>query len=79
MDAKKLAENIARIEKSIENEELADGIDILASTLSHALILSIQSGHFDRSRLHDFFEEMENRIMASTRPEKKNIGIKRKD
>ena len=31
-------------------EELADGLDILAATLSHALILSIQSGNFNRAR-----------------------------
>ena len=49
MDAKKLSQNIAMIEKSIENEELADGLDILAATLSHALILSIQSGNFNRA------------------------------
>ena len=79
MDAKKLSQNIAMIEKSIENEELADGLDILAATLSHALILSIQSGNFNRARLHDFFEEMENRIMSATRDSNKNIGIKRKD
>lgn len=76
MDVKKLNENIAKIEKSIENEELADGLDILAATLSHALVLSIQSGNFNRAKLHEFFEEMENRIMSAT---SKNIGIKRKD
>ena len=79
MDEEKLKTNIARIEKSIENEELADGLDILAATLSHALILSIQSGNFNRAKLHDFFEEMENRIMSATRDSSKNIGIKRKD
>lgn len=79
MNEEKLKTNIARIEKSIENEELADGLDILAATLSHALILSIQSGNFNRAKLHDFFEEMENRIMSATRDSSKNIGIKRKD
>ena len=82
MDVKKLNENIAKIEKSIENEELADGLDILAATLSQALALSIQSGNFNRNKLHEFFEEMENRIMSATRsdyPGKHNLGIKRKD
>lgn len=79
MDAKKLQDNISKIEKTIEDEELADGLDILAATLSHALILSIQSGNFNRERLHDFFEEMESRIMSATRMEKKNIGIRRMD
>jgi hypothetical protein len=82
MDVKKLNENIAKIEKSIENEELADGLDILAATLSHALALSIQSGNFNRNKLHEFFEEMENRIMSATKNDNAsghNIGIRRKD
>ena len=79
MNTKKLQDNISKIEKTIEDEELADGLDILAATLSHALILSIQSGNFNRERLHDFFEEMESRIMSATRMEKKNIGIRRMD
>jgi len=78
MDEKKLELNIAKIEKSIENEELADGINILAATLSHTLALSIESGNFNRARLHEFFEEMENGIISATR-KKKNIGIRRKE
>lgn len=79
MNTKKLQDNISKIEKTIEDEELADGLDILAATLSHALILSIQSGNFNRAKLHDFFEEMESRIMSATRSEKKSIGIRRKN
>ena len=67
MNEKKLNKSVVEIEKSIENEQLEDGLTILSATLAHTLILAINNGHFDRSKLHVFFEEIESRVMTSTK------------
>lgn len=85
MEEAKLNKMVIKIEGVVANEELADGLTILSASLGHAIILSIQNGKFDRSKLHDFFEELESRIMSSTRDsanafkKNANVGIKRMD
>lgn len=81
MDRKKLIEKISAIEKTVEDESLGDGLTIMSAALSHAIALSIESGNFDETKLHDFMLEMERKIKISIRQNaidnKKIIGIKR--
>ncbi len=75
MDQKKLNDMIKQIEAPLKNETLADGLTELSAALAHIVVLSINQGVFDRSKVHKFFEEIEEGVMVETKPK----GIKRAD
>ena len=68
MDQKALNNIIVKLEQEIKEMPLDEGITVVSAELAHILTLSIKQNQFKRERLHDFFEEMENRIMSATRP-----------
>ncbi len=75
MDQNKLNEMIVRMETPLKDETLADSITAISATLAHVLILSIQQNAFEKRKLHEFFDELETRIVIETKPK----GIKRAD
>ena len=75
-----IEKKIIELEKIISESTLDEGITVVSGALAHILSMAINQNAFDRNRLHDYFEELEARIMRITKDtaaQSKIKGIRR--
>ena len=79
VDPEVMAEEVGKIQEIVKDNYLDEGIEVLAAAFSSTLVMAIRADAFDRNGIHTYMEELEARIMASTRKNSKaNLsGMKR--
>lgn len=59
---KELEKRVARILETVQNDNVADGLDVLAAALASAIVSANATKLFDKVDLHPFLMNLEDRI-----------------
>lgn len=78
---KEIQKKVGLILQEVQNEQASDGIDILAASLASAIVSANATGLFDKTDLHSFMMDLENRMAKTMKvldtPKRNDFRMKR--